>query len=271
MKRALMCIENDKLMVEISLKGQTILVTGALGAIATEVNRRLLQAGATLLLTDILEEAAAAEKIAACGYPTQHWAYRRMDVLDTGRVSTTIRELCESYPRIDTLIGLAGGCGMHPFATTAADEYTRIFNFNYQGQLNPTRAILREWETSGIPGHIIYTSSLVAGLPWVDLSAYISAKAAVEALSKCLALEYATRGIRFNCVSPGHVAAGSSQQVYETNEEYRTAVNRVIPLGRLIRPESIADMFLFLCSPMGQDINGQIIKIDGGASIPKVG
>lgn len=258
-------------MVEISLKGQIILVTGALGAIATEVNRRLLQAGATLLLTDILEEAAAAEKIATAGYPARSWVYRRMDVLDAGQVDATIQSLFENYSRIDTMIGLAGGCGMHPFATTAADDYARIFNFNYQGQLNPSRAILKRWEAAGVAGHIIYTSSLVAGLPWVDLSAYISAKAAVEALSKCLALEYAARGIRFNCVAPGHVAAGSSQQVYEANEEYRNAVNRVIPLGRLIRPESIADMFLFLCSPMGQDINGQIIKIDGGASIPKVG
>ncbi len=258
-------------MIEISLQGQTILVTGALGAIATEVNRRLLQAGATLLLTDIFEATDASEKIAECRYPTQNWIYRRMDVLEADEVNLTVKSFFRDYPGINTLIGLAGGCGMHPFATTPPDDYSRIFNFNYWGQLNPTRAILQEWENTGIHGHVIYTSSLVAGLPWADLSAYISAKAAVEALSKCLALEYAGRGIRFNCVSPGHVAAGSSQQVYDTNEAYRNMVNRVIPLKRLIRPESIADMFLFLCSPMGQDINGQVIKIDGGASIPKVG
>lgn len=258
-------------MIEISLQGKTILVTGALGAIAKEVNRRLLEAGAQLILTDILEESVAVEKIAGYQYLSNNWTYQRLDVLDVDNINLTIKDLFSQFPRINIMIGLAGGCDMHPFATTKADDYNRIFNFNYFGQLNPTRAILAQWEKRGIGGHVIYTSSLVAGLPWVDLSAYISAKAGVEVLSKCLALEYASKGIRFNCVSPGHVAAGSSQLVYETDDDYRDKVNRVIPLGRLIRPESIADAFLFLCSPMGQDINGQIIKVDGGASIPKVG
>ena len=258
-------------MIQISLSGKTILITGALGAIAEIVSRRLLQAGATLILTDIIEDTEAEERIAKMHYPDDGWHYKKMDVTDVENVNDVIAYLFNQHLEINILIGLAGGCGMHPFKSTSVAEFNHIFTLNYFGQLNPTRKILTEWEERSIQGHIIYTSSLVASLPWIDLSAYISAKAGVESLSKCLALEYASKGIRFNCIAPGHVAAGSSFKVYETDSFYRDMTNHVIPLGHLVRPESIADAFVFLCSEMAKDMDGQVIKVDCGASIPKVG
>jgi NAD(P)-dependent dehydrogenase (short-subunit alcohol dehydrogenase family) len=258
-------------MLEISLSGKTILVTGALGGIATAVNQKLLQAGATLILTDIIEKAEAEDYIAKKNYPYGGWFYKKMDVTDTENVNKVITDLFDEHPDINILIGLAGGCGMHPFKSTPVDEFNRIFTLNYFGQINPTRKILKEWGERSIQGHVIYTSSLVASLPWIDLSAYISAKAGVESLCKCLALEYASEGIRFNCIAPGHVAAGSSLKVYETDPVYHDMTNHVIPLARLVHPDSIADAFVFLCSEMARDIDGQVIKVDCGASIPKVG
>lgn len=258
-------------MIQISLSDKTILVTGALGGIAAAVNQKLLQAGATLILTDIMEKTEAEDHIAKMHYPNHRWYYKKMDVTDATNVNEVITYLFNQHPEINILIGLAGGCGMHPFKSTSVDEFNQIFTLNYFGQLNPTRKVLKEWQERSIQGHIIYTSSLVASLPWVDLSAYISAKAGVESLSKCLALEYASMGIRFNCIAPGHVAAGSSLKVYETDPIYHDMTNHVIPLGRLVRPESIADAFVFLCSEMAKDMDGQVIKVDCGASIPKVG
>ena len=89
--------------------------------------------------------------------------------------------------------------------------------------------------------------------------------------AKTLALENAERGIRFNLIAPGHVAAGSCLKVYETDEAYRKMANSVIPLKRLVRPEALADTYVWLCSSMASEINGQVIKVDLGASIPKVG
>lgn len=258
-------------MLQISLNGKTILITGALGSIAEAVNQKLLQAGATLILTDIIEKAEAEDYLAEKNYPYDGWFYKKMDVTDTENVNKVIAGLFDEHPEIDILIGLAGGCGMHPFKSTSVDEFNRIFTLNYFGQVNPTRKILKEWEERSIKGHVIYTSSLVASLPWTDLSAYISAKAGVESLSKCLALEYASGGIRFNCIAPGHVAAGSSFKVYQTDPVYRDMTNHAIPLARLVHPDSIADAFVFLCSEMAKDMDGQVIKVDCGASIPKVG
>ncbi|MGB7129546.1 MAG: SDR family oxidoreductase, partial [Candidatus Sulfotelmatobacter sp.] len=83
---------------------------------------------------------------------------------------------------------------------------------------------------------------------------------------RCMALEYASSGIRVNAISPGNVAAGSSLKVFEEDPAYREFVLRV-SLGRRNSPESIADAFVFLCSPLAAEINGQILSADYGGGI----
>lgn len=256
--------------MQISLNDKKILVSGALGAIASVVNKRLLECGAYMVLTDVIEAEEAMETIRAWGTGSDRWVYHKMDVLDEQAVTSVIGRVFEQEST-DLFIGLAGGCPLHPFNATGLQTYRQIFDYNYFGQLYATAAMLKEWTAKSIKGHVIYTSSLVAGLPMQDLSAYIPAKAAVESLSKCLALEYAGQGIRFNCIAPGHVSAGSSQKVYETDIDYKNQTDRIIPLKRLVDPLSVANMFAYLCSDLAADINGQVIKIDCGASIPKVG
>lgn len=258
-------------MIKIDLSEKTILVTGGLGAIGEFISRRLMEAGAKVILTDVVPPDEASARCDAWGLPRAQLRYLRMDVTRQDELDRTVKEVFAGSPGIDIAVGHAGGCAMHPFAQTSAEEYERIFEYNFHGQTRFARAVMREWLDRGIAGHLIFTSSLVGSLPWAALTSYAPAKAAVEMFSKCMALEFADRGIRFNCVAPGHVAAGSSLNVYQNDETYRVMVNRAIPLGRMVRPESIADALLWLCSPLGQDVNGQVIRVDCGASIPKVG
>jgi NAD(P)-dependent dehydrogenase (short-subunit alcohol dehydrogenase family) len=81
-----------------------------------------------------------------------------------------------------------------------------------------------------------------------------------------MALEYAHTGIRVNVVSPGNVASGSSLKVFDEDPAYREFVLRV-SLGRRNSPESIADAFVFLCSPLAKEINGQVLSSDYGSGI----
>ncbi len=113
---------------------------------------------------------------------------------------------------------------------------------------------------------MVFTSSYVARMPHTQIPAYASAKAALENFARCMALEYAETGIRVNAVSPGNVAAGSSLKVFEEDPAYREFVLRV-SLGRRNSPESIADAFVFLCSQLANEINGQILSPDYGAGI----
>jgi NAD(P)-dependent dehydrogenase (short-subunit alcohol dehydrogenase family) len=172
----------------------------------------------------------------------------------------------EKFPAIDTVIGHAGGCGLHPFAATSETEYERIFRFNYFAQTYLARAVLTRWTKRQIAGHLIFTSSYVARMPHSLIPSYSSAKAALENFARSLALEYALTGIRVNVVSPGNVAAGSSLKVFDEDPAYREFVLRV-SLGKRNSPESIADAFVFLCSPLAREINGQVLSADYGGGI----
>jgi NAD(P)-dependent dehydrogenase (short-subunit alcohol dehydrogenase family) len=253
-------------MITIDLSGKTILITGAVGAIAEHMVRRLNAAGATLVLTDIREDVQARKMLDCWQIPPSSYVYFSADITDSSQVNRVVEAAFEKFPNMDTVIGHAGGCGLHPFATTSEADYEHIFRFNYFAQTYLARAALSHWTRNKIAGHLLFTSSYVARIPHTLIPAYSSAKAALENFARSLALEYALTGIRVNVVSPGNVAAGSSLKVFDEDPAYREFVLRV-SLGRRNSPESIADAFVFLCSPLAAEINGQILSPDYGAGI----
>jgi NAD(P)-dependent dehydrogenase (short-subunit alcohol dehydrogenase family) len=253
-------------MIGIDLSGKTILITGALGAIAEHMVRKLAAAGATLVLTDVKAEPDAQHTLNDWKIPAPSYLYFAVDITDSRQVDAVVNTAFDKFPDMGTVIGHAGGCGLHPFASTSEAEYEGIFRFNYFAQTYLARAVLAQWMQRKIAGHLIFTSSYVARMPHTQISAYASAKAALENFARSLALEYALTGIRVNVVSPGNVAAGSSLKVFDEDPAYREFVLRV-SLGRRNSPESIADAFVFLCSPLASEINGQVLSPDYGAGI----
>ena len=252
--------------ISIDLSGKSILLTGALGAIAEHMVRRLAASGATLVLTDIRSEAEAKRMLDGWKIEPSSYLYFAADIADSSQVDRLMRAAFEKFPDLDTVIGHAGGCGLHPFASTPEAEFDKIFRFNFFAQTYLARAVLAQWTRHKIAGHLIFTSSYVARMPHTKISAYASAKAALENFARSLALEYAETGIRVNVVSPGNVAAGSSLKVFEEDPAYREFVLRV-SLGRRNSPESVADAFVFLCSPLASEINGQVFSADYGGGI----
>lgn len=253
-------------MITIDLTGKTILITGALGAIAEPMVRRLSGAGAMLVLLDLKPTTEAAVMLKSWGIPPDKYIFHSLDITDSARLTQVVDETLERFPTMDTVLGHAGGCGLHPFASTPEDEFEKVFRFNFFAQTYLTRAVFAQWVTRRISGHLIFTSSYVARVPHTLIPAYASAKAALENFARCMALEYASTGIRVNVISPGNVAAGSSLKVFEEDPAYREFVLRV-SLGTRNSPESIADAFVFLCSPLAAEINGQVLSADYGGGI----
>ncbi len=253
-------------MITIDLSGKAILITGALGAIAEHMVRRLVETGATLVLTDIKAADQAESTLQEWRIPSSSYFYLPADITDSSQVDRIVNTAFEKFSNVDTVIGHAGGCGLHPFASTSEADFERIFRFNYFAQTYLARSVLAQWMRRKIAGHLIFTSSYVARMPHTQIPSYSSAKAALENFARSLALEYALTGIRVNMVSPGNVAAGSSLKVFDEDPAYREFVLRV-SLGRRNSPESIADAFVFLCSPLASEINGQILSPDYGAGI----
>jgi NAD(P)-dependent dehydrogenase (short-subunit alcohol dehydrogenase family) len=253
-------------MISIDLSGKSILITGALGAIAEVMLRKLSDAGATLILLDIKPEDFATQILSEWKISPGSYVYFEADITNSAALNQVVNESFRRFPALDTVLGHAGGCGLHPFATTSETDYERIFRFNYFAQVNLARAVFAQWMERKISGHLIFTSSYVARMPHTKIPSYASAKAALENFARCMALEYADTGIRVNVVSPGNVAAGSSLKVFDEDPAYREFVLRV-SLGRRNTPESIADAFVYLCSPLANEINGQILCPDYGAGI----
>lgn len=253
-------------MINIDLSSKAILITGAMGAIAEHMVKRLNAAGATLVLLDLKPKTEAHRILMTWNIPDQSYIYYSLDITDSTKLTQVVYDSFERFPQLDTVLGHAGGCGLHPFSETPESEFERIFRFNFLAQVVLTRAVFGQWMKRKIPGHMVFTSSYVARVPHTKIPAYASAKAALENFARCMALEYSSSGIRVNVISPGNVAAGSSLKVFEEDASYREFVLRV-SLSRRNSPESIANAFVFLCSPLGAEINGQILNADYGAGI----
>ena len=253
-------------MITIDLTGKVILLTGAMGAIAEHMVRRPAAAGAKLILLDLKPNAQAIPALKEWRIPPESFVYHSIDITDSAALTRVVDVTFEQFPNLDTVLGHAGGCGLHAFATTEEAEFERIFRFNFFAQTYLARAVFAQWTAHKIAGHLIFTSSYVARVPHTLIPSYASAKAALENCARCMALEYASTGIRVNVVSPGNVAAGSSLKVFEEDPAYREFVLRV-SLGKRNSPESIADAFVFLCSPLAAEINGQILSADYGGGI----
>ena len=258
-------------MLTIDLSSSVILVTGALGAISEHIVRRLTRAGAMLILTDVKSTAEAVQTLQCWNIDRDKYKYYPMDVTNSRIVNCVVDEVMEQFPRLNTILGHAGGCGLHPFLGTSEEEFDHIFRFNYLAQTYLARAVVSRWCERKIAGHLIFTSSYVARFPHTRIPAYATAKAALEHFTKCLALECSSFGIRVNAISPGNVAAGSSLKAFEEDAEYRDFVLRVAPMGQRNSPEAVADVFLFLCSPLAREINGHVLSVDMGVGIPKIG
>lgn len=251
------------------LSNKTVLITGGLGAIAECILKTLSAAGATLVVTDRQAESDARRVLQQWGLGEV--SYLPMDVTCPESVRSGVAAAFERHPQIDTALGHAGGTGVFPFESCARDCFDQLVTFNFLGQTWFAREVLGRWRQVDRAGHLIFTSSYVARIPMVGIAAYTASKAALEMFAKNLALEYAPYGIRVNCISPGNVAAGSSMVVYETDPVYRAWVDRVSPLGRRNTAQAIANAFLYLCSPLADEIDGHVLQVDAGVGLPKLG
>ena len=153
-------------MISIDLSGKTILITGALGAIAEHMVRRLAASGATLVLTDIKPEEQARRTLNDWQIPPSSYLYFSADITDSSQVDRVVNAAFEKFPGMDTVIGHAGGCGLHPFATTSEADYERIFRFNYfasnlSGAIR-TRAMGAAQNCRSLDLHILLCSSNAA-------------------------------------------------------------------------------------------------------------
>jgi NAD(P)-dependent dehydrogenase (short-subunit alcohol dehydrogenase family) len=249
----------------ISFEGKVALVTGAASGLGLAAAKAFAEAGASVVLADWHEEEvqAAAREIGAKGHKT---LAVRCDVSDDAQVEAMVKEAVAAFGRLDAAYNNAGVQNvLAETADSPRDDYDRIMAINLRGVWSCMKFELQQMREQG-SGAIVNCSSLGGLIGGARRGTYHAAKHGVIGFTKSAALEYATRGIRVNAVCPGMIQTPMSDRMVAEGqgEELSAMLKTYVPMGRLGRPEEIADAVLWLCSSAASYVTGQSISVDGG-------
>ena len=246
------------------LEGQVALVTGGGTGIGAGIVRELSAQGATVVIASRKKErieAAAAGLTEELGR-TVHGL--QCDIRDRDAVARLTAETLERCGRIDVLVNNGGGQLMAPAQVISPRGWDAVVGTNLTGTWNLTRSVVDAWMAAH-GGRIIHITMLTGrGFPGMTHS--VSARAGVEAMTRTLAVEWASFGINMNCVAPGLILS-SGMRNYPDGANLARQMQAEVPLKRLGSVAEVATMVGFLAGPGGAYITGQTFTVDGGSSL----
>jgi NAD(P)-dependent dehydrogenase (short-subunit alcohol dehydrogenase family) len=249
-----------------STTSKVALVTGAARGIGLATAKRFLAEGFRVALLDIEAELLKGA-VAAIGDP-DHTLALPCDVSDAKAVAAAVEAISKRFGRLDALVNNAGIAVFAPIMETSAADWSRILEVNLTGPFLCTKAAAPLMREQG-GGAIVNITSISAVRASTLRSAYGTSKAGLAHLTKQLAVELASLGIRVNAVAPGPVETAMAKAVH--TPEIRADYHDAIPLNRYGLEEELAEAIFFLCSDRSSYITGQILAVDGGFDAAGIG
>jgi NAD(P)-dependent dehydrogenase (short-subunit alcohol dehydrogenase family) len=187
------------------------------------------------------------------------------DVTDVSQVDRLVAETIDEFGKIDILVNAAGIIGNGNIENTTLDEWDNMLNINLRSVFYLMQKCVPFLEKT--KGNIVNVSSVTGPRAFPNVLAYCVSKAGVDQLTRCSALELAPKGIRVNAVNPGVVVTGLHRRSGMSDEKYETFIEHsrtTHPLGRVGKPEEVADLIMFLASDKAGWITAATYEIDGG-------
>ncbi len=256
--------ENKMGIIEkMRLDGKAIYVTGGASGIGKSVATALAEAGADVAIVDVnLEgaEAVAKEIAEATGSKT---IAIRCDVTNQDDVEAMVAKVVDTYGKLDACFNNAGICLNVPAEEMTYEQWNKVININLNGVFLCATAAGRVMLKQGY-GSIINTASMsghIVNVPQPQC-AYNASKAGVSMLTKSLAIEWAKKGVRVNCISPGYIGTDltlNSEALKPLIEKW----NAMAPMGRLGRPEELQSIVVYLAGDTSSFTTGSDIIVDG--------
>jgi NAD(P)-dependent dehydrogenase (short-subunit alcohol dehydrogenase family) len=244
------------------LDGQVALVTGARQGIGRALTLGLARAGARVVVTsrDAAGLVDLAGELSVLG--AEHYELG-LDVARPESIEEAVTLAADHWGRLDVLVNNAGVALRAPALEITAGEWDHVAEVNLRGVFLLCQAAARRMETGG---SIVNLSSTFARVAVEDRSVYAATKAAVEQLTRVLALEWAPRGITVNAIAPTTIVTESRRDVF-ADDAVRQARIREIPVGRLGEPEDLVGAVVLLAGQAGRFITGTTIAVDGGYTL----
>jgi NAD(P)-dependent dehydrogenase (short-subunit alcohol dehydrogenase family) len=249
------------------LDERVVLVTGGASGIGRATALEVIARGGAVAVVD-RDETGVGETVrragsAALGLPT--------DVSDDAAVADAVGATVERFGRLDGIVTAAGifaGDDLAPIAEVSLETFHRVLAVNLTGTfLAVKHALAHLTRAEDEPRSSIVTIASTAGLRGHGFgSGYTASKGGVVALTRLAAVQYGPHGVRANCICPGAVDTPMAGGAWDSDEA-RARMRREIPLGVVARPEELASVAGFLLSPDAHHVTGQIIAVDGGATV----
>lgn len=243
------------------LKDKVCIVTGAAQGIGKAIASKMIEEGAIVYGCD-----RAADSMNQLSGEFERFHLLYFDVTDAQAAKAAMMQVKKEQGRIDVLVNNAGVVFNKKMGMIVREETELMFRVNVIAVIELTQLVSRIMARTG-GGAIVNIASVTAVLGSAGQSAYSATKGAIISFTKSAAKELAPQGIRVNAVAPGIVKTERFEELYEASGDKIDARIGRIALGRLGMPEDIADAVAFMASDRASYISGQILGVDGCASI----
>ena len=243
----------------ITLKDKVAVVTGSARGIGRSIAEKLAEAGAKVVISDIMPDGEATAKEIAEKYNVEtHFV--TSNVADYASAGELVEKSIEKFGKIDIFVNNAGITRDNLVLRMKEEDFDRVIAVNLKGVFNCTQAVFKQMIEQRT-GSIINIASVIGLIGNAGQTNYAASKAGVIGITKSIAREGAKRGVRVNAIAPGFI---KTDMTHVLKEDVQEAILAGIPMGEMGTPNDIANCALFLASDLSTYITGQTIAVDGG-------